>query len=279
MEKYFGKDRISGFNLHYGMYSFEYYLECQQKLGITKTELFAGGQSLYVDPYGHCDPAPVRKMLADHHLECVTISPDNCGLQYQFAHKDRTQIEKSFNFFKQGMILGAELGAHIMEAHSGWGYWNENREDALKRSADMHRRLCEVGDEYDVTIACEALRPQESLIGYSVYDIRKLFDLVDHPRFKVMIDVTAMTVSGETIQEWFDVFGTENIIHTHFQDSNPYGHLIWGTGTNDLGNMLKTLHDNNYQGCLSQELTVRDYFLDPYKYDRLNMATLNQYFY
>ena len=142
----------------------------------------------------------------------------------------------------------------------------------------MHRRLAEEGEKYDVTIACEALRPQESLIGYNVYDAKRLFDMVDHPRFKVMIDPTAMRVCGENIQQWFDVFGRENIVHAHVPDANPYGHLIWGTGNNNLGEFIKTFYDNGYEGYFSQELTDASYFLDPFKYDRHNIYTLNQYF-
>ena len=93
-----------------------------------------------------------------------------------------------------------------MEANSGWGYWDEAEEDGLKRAAEMHQRLCEVAEENGMTIVAESLRPQESRIGYSLQQMKQLFDLVDHPRFKVMIDLTAMSVSGETIQQWFDVF-------------------------------------------------------------------------
>lgn len=109
--------------------------------------------------------------------------------------------------------------------------------------------------------------------------MKLLYDMVDHPRFKMMIDTTAMCVAGETIDQWFDVFGRENILHTHFQDCDPYGHRIWGEGTQDLNGFLKALYDNGYQGLLSQELTVRDYYKDPMSYDRRNVANLRQYLY
>ena len=277
--KYFSKERISTFNIHYDLYTLDYFLDCQAKLGITNVELLAGHQGLYVDYNGHCDAKVIKKKLDDRGLHCAVISPENCGFQYQFAVKDPLLKERAFNYFKNGMHLGVELGAKLMQANSGWGFWNEDKDEALKRSAEMHRRLCDVAEELDMTIACETLRPEESLIGYRVEDLKRLFDMVNHPRFKVMIDITAMAVAGETIQQWFDIFGSENIIHTHFQDSNPYGHLVWGDGHHNLGEFLKVLHDNNYQGLLSQELTLRDYFLDPFHYDKRNIAVLNQYVY
>ena len=146
-----------------------------------------------------------------------------------------------------------------------------------KRAVEMFQRLCEVADEYNVTIACETLRPQESKTGDTLPKLKTLFDRVNHPRFKVMIDTCAMGVAGESIQDWFDTFGTENIVHTHFIDGNPYGHLVWGDGNHNLAKYLKALKDNGYTGLLSQELTDDPYYSDPFFYDQRNMKNLLRY--
>ena len=125
--------------------------------------------------------------------------------------------------FANAIRLGAALGADKMEANSGWGYWDEAEEDGLKRAAEMHQRLCEVAEENGVTIVAETLRPQESRIGYSLQQMKQLFDLVDHPRFKVMIDLTAMSVSGETIQQWFDVLERKTLYMHIFRIVIPMG--------------------------------------------------------
>lgn len=74
-----------------------------------------------------------------------------------------------------------------------------------------------------MTIVAESLRPQESRIGYSLQQMKRLFDLVDHPRFKVMIDLTAMSVSGETIQQWFDVLERKTLYMHIFRIVIPMG--------------------------------------------------------
>ena len=92
-----------------------------------------------------------------------------------------------------------------------------------------------------------------------------------------MVDLTAMAVSGESIQEWFDVCGTANIIHAHFVDGNPYGHLVWGEGNRNLQKDLEVMLANGYQGVYSQELTDASYFADPYDVDKRNVWSLFQY--
>ncbi len=269
--------RISVLSLHYNNYTLDYFLDCQAKLGIKNVELLSAHQGLWMDEYGYQDPAPIRRKLEDRGLSCPVFTPENCAYGYQFAAKEPEAIDRTFRYFANGIRFGAELGAKILEANSGWGYWNEPEEEGFKRSAEMHSRLAEVAKEYGMTIACESLRPQETRIGYRLDQIKRLFDTVNHPNFKVMIDLTAMCVQGETVQRWFDTFGAENIIHSHFQDCDPYGHYVWGDGKQNLHDMLCAFLDNGYTGLFSQELTDGSYFADPFYHDQRNMRNLRMY--
>lgn len=269
--------RISVLSLHYNNYTLDYFLDCQAKLGIKNVELLSAHQGLWMDEYGYQDPAPIRRKLEDRGLSCPVFTPENCAYGYQFAAKEPEAIDRTFRYFANGIRFGAELGAKILEANSGWGYWNEPEEEGFKRSAEMHSRLAEVAKEYGMTISCESLRPQETRIGYRLDQIKRLFDTVNHPNFKVMIDLTAMCVQGETVQRWFDTFGAENIIHSHFQDCDPYGHYVWGDGKQNLHDMLCAFLDNGYTGLFSQELTDGSYFEDPFYHDQRNMRNLRMY--
>lgn len=269
--------RISVLSLHYNNYTLDYFLDCQAKLGIKNVELLSAHQGLWMDEYGYQDPAPIRRKLEDRGLSCPVFTPENCAYGYQFAAKEPEAIDRTFRYFANGIRFGAELGAKILEANSGWGYWNEPEEEGFKRSAEMHSRLAEVAKEYGMTIACESLRPQETRIGYRIDQIKRLFDTVNHPNFKVMIDLTAICVQGESVQRWFDTFGAENIIHSHFQDCDPYGHYVWGDGKQNLHDMLCAFLDNGYTGLFSQELTDGSYFADPFYHDQRNMRNLRMY--
>ena len=193
--------------------------------------------------------------------------------------KEEDLREASFNFFSNGIKVAAELGAPLLQVNTGWGYMNEPKEEVFKRMTEMFGRLCDIGEKFGINIACESLRPQESLAGATVRDIRKLYDILNHPRFKVMIDTCAMGVSGETIQDWFDAFPAEDIIHTHFQDGTPYFHLVYGDGKRSLNDDLKALYDNGYKGLISQELTLARYYQDPFEADKRSIAAFSEYLY
>lgn len=225
---------------------------------------------------GYQDAKVVRKKIESRGLQVKVFTPENVMYQYQMAAQTPELFEKSFQYFKNGLQVASELGCKIMQTNSGWGYWNEDREEAWKRSREMISKLADEAGKLGICLAMESLRPQESQLVVTLKDAKRMYDEVNSPNLKILIDTTAMSVQGETIDDWFDVFGDE-VIHTHFIDSNPYGHLAWGFGNRSLQEYLEALNRHNYQGCLGQELTEFDYYENPGEIDRKNMAAFEPF--
>lgn len=268
--KLINRKQIAGMNIHYLFYSLEFFLDAQVKAGVETIELWIGTPHFFLSYMEYSDCKRVKKLLDERELQLKIITPENCTYQYQFAAQEKEQFEKSAGYFKNALDAGEELGAEIMAVNSGWGYWNEDREEAWKRSREMLSMLGEYAKSKNIRLAMESLRPEESNLATTLYDVKRMLDEVNHPNLKAMIDTTAMGVAGETIDQWFSVLG-KDIIHMHFIDGNPYGHLIWGDGNHDLEEFLKAIHRNGYTGYLGQEITEFDYFSKPNEADIRNM--------
>lgn len=65
-----------------------------------------------------------------------------------------------------------------MQCNSGWGYWNEDREEAWKRSREMLSRLADKAVELGLHLVMESLRPQESQLVTTLAE----FDYFEDPR-------------------------------------------------------------------------------------------------
>lgn len=269
--------QLAGMNIHYRYYSLDYFLDCQHELGFRTIELWGGAPHFYLDTMSYQDVGVVRKKIRERDLELCVFTPENCMYQYQFAAPEPLQYEKSYQYFEKALHVTAELGCGMMQCNSGWGYWNEDREEGWKRSRDMLERLTDKAAELGITLVFESLRPQETRLVVTLADTRRMFEEINRPNFKILIDTTAMSVSGETLEDWFRVFG-DDIRHTHFIDSNPYGHLAWGQGNRNLADYIDTLNRYHYKGYLGQELTVGDYLFDPRSIDEANMAAFEPYF-
>ncbi len=276
MKKLLDREQIAGMNIHYLFYSLDYFLDAQRELGFQTIELWGGAPHFYLDSVTYQDCREVKKKITDRGLQVKVITPENCTYQYQVAAQTPELFEKSYQYFCNGLRAAAELGCPMMQTNSGWGYWNEDREEAWKRSREMLSRLADKAGELGIHLVMESLRPQESQLVVTLQDAKRMFDEVNSPNLKILIDTTAMSVQGETIDDWFDVFG-EDVWHTHFIDSNPYGHLAWGLGNRNLQEYLESLNRHHYKGYLGQELTEFDYFEDPVSIDRKNMAAYEPY--
>jgi Sugar phosphate isomerases/epimerases len=164
-----------------------------------------------------------------------------------------------------------------MSVNSGWGDWDEDREEAWKRSREHLSILAEYAGEHGLVLTMESLRPEESNLVTTVSDAKRMIDEVASPYLQPMVDTTAMGVAGETLEDWFATFGDGAIHEMHFIDGDPYGHLVWGDGKHDMDAFVATLNVHGFDGMLGQEITDGRYYDDPAAADAKNMAAFEKY--
>ena len=187
------------------------------------------------------------------------------------------RTQRSLAYFKHGIELAEVLGCDRMSINSGWGDWDEDREEAWKRSREHLSILAEYAGEHGLVLTMESLRPEESNLVTTVSDAKRMIDEVASPYLQPMVDTTAMGVAGETLEDWFATFGDGAIHEMHFIDGDPYGHLVWGDGKHDMDAFVATLNAHGFDGMLGQEITDGRYYDDPAAADAKNMAAFEKY--
>lgn len=271
------RSQLAGMNIHYLYYSLDYFLNAQAEIGFTAIELWGGMPHFWLDHVSFSGCAAIREKINACGLQLAVFTPENCLYQYQVAAREAGHIQKSLAYFTNGLRAAASLGCGIMEISSGWGNRDEDRHEAWKRSAEMLYRLAVAAQKEGVLLALETLRPEESQLVTNIPSLRAMLAEVNHPNLKPMVDTCAMGVAGETLDDWFNAFGSE-IIHIHFVDGTPYSHLIWGDGDRPLAEFIQSLNDHGYTGHLGQEITDFRYFEDPSTADRRNMIQFMPFF-
>ncbi len=270
------RSQIANMNIHYKQYSLDYFLDAQQKIGITSIAFWGGPPHFWMDYMSYSDCKTISQKLRSRDLKCVCFCAAATQYRNQYCIYEPEHRERSFRYFTNGMKAAAELGCRSFHVNSGWGYKTENREDAWERSKDMLIRMAEVAKQEQMVLTMECLRAEETGLVVTLGDAKRMFDEINHPAFKIMLDTNPMAVADETAGQWFETFG-DNIQNTHFVDCNPYGHLIWGDGTLPLENMLQCLNQYNYNGYLCQEISDTRYLSDPMAADIQNMKALCRY--
>lgn len=274
--KLIDREQITGMNCHYYNYSFEYFLDSMQRNGYESVALWAGAPHFFLDYMGYSDCKRIRRKISERNLKIKCFTPSSGTYGYQMCMQPKEQNARCLKYYLNGIKATAELGCTMMSMNSGWGYWNENFEDAWKRAEDMIFKLCLAAEKEGIILTMESLRRAESQLCWNLALTKKMFEEIGHPALKIMIDTTAMAVAGETIEEWFEEFGSA-VVNTHFVDGTPYGHLAWGDGEQNLEHWLKTLKKYSYSGPLGLEITHRRYYQSPEEADRKSMAALETF--
>ncbi|AEB06819.1 Xylose isomerase domain-containing protein TIM barrel [Coriobacterium glomerans PW2] len=272
------REQIAGMNIHYIMWSLDYFLNAQQRLGFRSLELWCAEPHVTLDHTGYFEASDIARKAEQRGLRIRTLCPENVVYPWQYCARKPLHEQRSLAYFKHGIELAEVLGCERMSINSGWGDFDEDRQDAWKRSREHLSILAAYAGEHGLTLAMESLRPEESNLVTTLADARRMIDEVNSPFLEPMVDTTAMGVAGETLEMWFSEFGNDVIHEMHFIDGDPYGHLVWGDGTHDLASFIRILGEHSFEGMLGQEITDARYLEDPVAADERNMKALETFF-
>ncbi len=274
-------NQVAAMNQHYRSWSFPYFLQQQQKLGIESLELWLGPPHFYLDRLRYEDCKRIRKIIKEYGITLVSVTSSSFAWQFQYASPDRETYEKGKDYFKNGIKAAAELEAKIMTVNSGWGYTQETEKEQFLRTVETLGELAETAGEQGMILALESLTSLESHIGNNLEKVKKIWETVNHKNLEIMVDTVAMGYQNETLEDWFHAFG-EHMVHMHFIDMDQDGwtddHLVWGDGGFHLDRMIETLKKYSYQGYLVQEIAADRYKMDPAEADRRGINKLRKYF-
>ncbi len=267
----------AGMDIHYIYYPLDYFLDAQRDAGFKTIELLGAAPHFLIDHTGYEDTGRVRRMAEERGLTIGVFTPECATYQYLMCSPDPGFHQRSMDYFKQGIKATAEFGAKIMLTNCIGGTWDEEYEKTYARAVESFKELAPVAAEHGVTLAVESVRPEESRVVITLPEVVRLLKDVNHPNVKAGLDTIAMGVAGETPRQWFNALG-KDIVHCHFVDGRPYGHLIWGDGLYPLEKYLDVLNEFGYEGYLTQEITDGRYYDDPAAADKRNFAAFEPYF-
>jgi protein FrlC len=267
--------KIANMNVHYYLYPFDYFLDVQNEIGIKNIELWGSVPHLWIDHIRYRDIAPIRKKLVDYGIDIVAFTPK----PYNYtlcAPYESTQRKATLTYYKNCIDATVNLGVNRMCIDSTGGSFDTPYEILWNCCRDLLIHLCRIAKSKDVMIIMGTALPGLSKVVTTLHELKEMVDCVARDNLKVLLDTVAMSMSGETIGQWFGVFGS-NIVHTHFTDGRNNGYRVWGEGCYPMKKYLYELYHNGYTGYLGQKILNEDYFTDPAEADRKNFTSICQY--
>ncbi|OUN27735.1 endonuclease [Massilimicrobiota sp. An142] len=268
---------VSAMNCHHRFYTLEDFFKSAHENGFRNVELWSGPMHFYLDYQQYDDIQILKELEKKYDIKIIGVCPEQTNPKpNNMAAKHEDEQKRVYHYFKNAIDIAHFLNAHQVVVTSGWAYLSENLEEARTRSAQMMRKLAEYAQIQGIPLAIEALQPRESLLVNTISDLKDYLELVNHENLKICLDLGAMAKANETIKDYFETFGSR-IIHCHFVDGNPVGHMAWGDGNRNMCEDLDILHQYDYQGYLSFEIVNQMYYQQPHLADQKCIELFNQW--
>ena len=250
-------------NIQYRYFPLETFLDDTVSCGLHNVELWGASPFFHIDDLTYMDIVRVRHEIERRELKLVCLTPEQCVYPVNLAAPTAEARRRSLQFFENHLRAAAELGTDKMLVTSGWGYFDgSNREEAWKWAAEGIFDLAELAKINGMKLALEVLRLDESNLVYNLETLEQMLRELSHESIGGMIDTIPMALAGESPADYLRVLG-DRLIHVHFIDGAPRGHLAWGDGILDMERYLQELSDGGYSGFLSLEITDGRYYMDP----------------
>jgi sugar phosphate isomerase/epimerase len=145
------------------------------------------------------------------------------------------------------LVLGSPKQRDILEGQTPEGAW--------QRAVELLRSVMDQAGKQGLTICFEPLSPAETNFINTVAEGMKMVRQIDHPSFKIHLDVKAMCSEAQPVPAIIRSVEVEDIGHFHVNDTNLYGP---GMGETDYAPIAAAVHEVGYDKWLSVE---------PFKYD------------
>lgn len=263
-------------NMVYMRFSFDYFLDSCDRLGVHKLELYG------CSPHYHFydseeDPTPaMAKKLRERGFRVVSLMPEENTYAINIAAPEANIRNKTVEQYKRFIEAAVEFECPQMLLCPGRPYWDRPFSEGYKWGKDSVERLTRHAEKYGVTLMYENLNARESRLATNCEDQFRVVKEIDSPNLKCCIDTVPVVCAGEKLERYFEVMG-DKIGHIHLNDGAPFGHMKWGDGTQDLDEHLNALRKYNYAGTITLEMANGAYQLDPEPHYRADIETLRQH--
>ncbi|OIO91865.1 MAG: hypothetical protein AUJ92_15600 [Armatimonadetes bacterium CG2_30_59_28] len=200
--------------------------------------------------------AEIRRAAADTGVEIIglhwlLVKPE--GLYVN--HPDNALRQKTLDYFLQLIDCCSDLGGKLMVIGSPKQrniIEGQSLEDTWKRTVEFFTNCLPKAEERDVTLCFEPLASTETNFINTADDGVRLVQEINHPKFKLHLDVKAMSGEGEPI----DGIVRRTVAyagHFHANDANLKGP---GMGDVDFVPIFQALNESGYDGYVSVEVFI-----------------------
>ncbi|HIU34180.1 MAG TPA: sugar phosphate isomerase/epimerase [Candidatus Pullichristensenella excrementigallinarum] len=267
--------QFAAMNMIYNRHSFSYFLDSMEKLGISNFELWTGSPHPNNFVPSLRETQNLGRTLRQRGLHIVCLTPEQCLYPHNIAVRDDQLRAYSVKYFTDYLDMAGELGVDKMLCCAGWGDYDEDVEEAWKRSMDSLEIMLRHAHKAGVELAFEILCPSESNLVYDLATTKRMMEHFQDDLFRLCVDTVPIRLSGSTLEEFFETFG-KRICHVHLTDGTPTGHIPTGLGEHPVAHYLEVLQTYEYDRFVTLEIGNPAWLTKPHEATEISFNTIQK---
>ena len=272
---------IAVMSVSFVQHTFPFYLNSMAKCGLKNFDMWGGAPHYCRLDYATSGAAAakireLRSCMADQGMQVVIYTPETLGYPMSYSAPDSALRDRTVDYMKYAMEDALAFGTNRVFLNTGCHPRDLPREEGWKRTVDSYRRLCDVAEKWGIQLVLEQLQPYESNLVLNLADIKRMLREVDSPALCCCVDLVAMEVAGDTLEDFCKDLG-DKLQWVHYSDSH---HLILGDGDygrEKLEGWVRTLEKYQYQNCIDLEINDSIYWEDPHTSVQRSAAYLREF--
>jgi len=262
-------DQIAVMSAQYVHYTFDYYLNSMERCNVRNLDVWGGHPHYTRLDYPTNTEAirkvrEMRKKAEDLGQKIVIYTPETLNYQYDISSPYQIVRDRTLDYFDMAMDDTLELGTNRLFINTGCGLLDIPHEESWKYTVESVCKICSMAEERGIYMMLEQLQPYESNLLINLPQMKAMLDEVNSPALKVCIDLVAMEVAGEHLEDYYTELGESAISFIHYADGDPSGHYILGDGNLPLKEYIQILEKHNYTGIIDLEINDSIYWEDPH---------------
>lgn len=247
------RSRFAVMNNAYAAYSFPYFLDSLDRLGLRKIDLWGGIQ--HFDPHS-ATPRKLQNLkreIAAREMEIVAYTPELLAYPYNFASPEARTRRESVRYARLNVEIAAALGIGLMLISPGWGLLDIPFSQSWAWARDCISEIAIAAEALGVRLILEHLTPQSSNLLTNALALGRMLTQVNSRALGAVLDLGQMSVFGETVSD-YERICKDRLWHVHIMDGAPEGHLAFGDGALPVEAYWRELNARGYAGCFTLEI-------------------------
>lgn len=269
--------QIVGTNIAYYRYTFDYFLDAMERLGIHQIELWGGSGHFSIYDTAGNPVGNLKKKLRARGFTCISMMPEQNVYAINIAVPEENIRRKSVEYIRRFIEAANELECPKFLLNPGRPCLNKPMSEGYKWGRDSIEKLVRYAEKYNVILMYENLNERESCLASNCHDQFRVVKDIDSPYLACCVDTVPVACAGEKLEEYFEVMG-EKLVHIHLNDGRPWGHMKWGDGSQDLDEHLNAMRKYDYTGFIDLEIDNGAYLLDPTPHYEADLAAVIPHF-